>query len=378
MKNKIIEINYKKNDKTIFQDGKLNLGDITIFAGENNSGKTQIINVIEKALALNKENNVIKIPAEKVILENETKNTAKSDEFRKILENLISIKLGQETFSVKSEVDDIKTELPKIFKECRVENIELEVSKGNPTEEAYINACKEVYAKSIIEGITIKDLLNNKDGIELSEAGQGTERLVIVSLIRYLAKKQNNLNKISKEFLIIEEPEIFLHPKLKKNFNLSLKKLASDGVKIILTTHDPYFISLNEKEKIYQVFRDSNGFTEFNLYEKNKEIDNICHSEINYKIFDVPTSEYALLLYYEIKEKNKEKIKNTFELKDKRKVSLRDFRNQLSHPAEKLRDFDEKNENGSPIIKSDDIKSEDNMRRFIEACLKNIKTKNEK
>lgn len=363
----IKKIKITKNNKTILKDVEVELGNITIFAGENNSGKTQIINAIEEGLISDKKNSVIKIPAEKVILENEIKNTAKSDKFRQTLESLITIKLDAKTFLVSCGVDDIDKELPKLFNECNIENVELRVSKSSPKESSYIDACKEVYAKSIIESITIKDLLNKKEGIKLSEAGQGTERLVVVSLIRYLAEKKNDTEPKLQKYLIIEEPEIFLHPKLKRDFNNALKKLASDdGVKIILTTHDPYFISLNEEEKIYQVTRQNDGSTKFELCEINKKLDDICHSEINYQIFDVPTSEYALLLYYKLNESD---IRNIFELHDKRKVSLRDFRNQLSHPTDILSDFDEKDSKGFSIIKPEDIKLEDNLREFIKTCL---------
>ena len=365
-----MKISYKKNSKTITEDGDLELGSITIFAGENNSGKTQIIAEIEKSLTLDVKNNVIKIPAEKVILDNEVKNTAKSDEFRKTLENLISLELGQKAFSISSEVDDIETELPKIFSECNVENIELKVSKNKPKESDYVEVCKEVYAKNVIGGITIKDLLNKKDGIKLSEAGQGTERLVIVSLIRYLSKKKNISKQEPQDFLIIEEPEIFLHPRLKRDFNKSLKKLASDGIKVILTTHDPYFISLNEKEKIYHVSRQQDGSTKIQPCEINKKLDDVCHSEISYQVFNIPTLEYALLLYDKL---NTTSRKKTFSLINLKSVSLRDFRNQFSHPNESLVDFDEKDSFGKPVVNPRDIKEEGNLRKFIETCLVTIK-----
>lgn len=35
-----MKIYYKKNNKIISEDGEIELGDITIIAGENNSGKT--------------------------------------------------------------------------------------------------------------------------------------------------------------------------------------------------------------------------------------------------------------------------------------------------------------------------------------------------
>ncbi|MDD2935341.1 MAG: AAA family ATPase [Candidatus Pacebacteria bacterium] len=361
-----MEINLEKNKKTL-GDNKIELGDFTIFAGENNSGKTQIIDEIERQLKLNNSNSVIKISAEKVIFENEVKTGNKSDEFRTTLESLVSIAFDKGTLKIDSKVDDINERLPELFSECNVGNINLEVSKKDISGDLYLNACKEVWVKNIIDKIVIEDVLSSKKGIKLSEAGQGTERLVIVSLIRYLSEKKNSVK--SDNYLIIEEPEIFLHPKLKRDFNLALRKLSNDGVKVIITTHDPYFISLNQDEKIYRVFRNNeNPLTTIRLCDYDKKLKNTHHSEINYQIFDVPTFEYGLLLYYKLLDDNKN-VKTGFVLENKNEVSLRDFRNQCAHPAEMLNDFDFKNTDGTSVIRPDDIKIEDNIRYFIDACI---------
>jgi len=373
-----MKINLKKNNKTIVEDIEVELGNITVFAGENNSGKTQIINAIAEELKLDEDNKVVKIPAEKVILENETKNSSKSDEFRKTLEDLIFIKLEKNDIRIENGIEDIDKRLPELFYECNIDNIELKILKGEPEIKAYADACKEVYVKKIIESISIKDILNKKSDIKLSDAGQGTERLVIVSLIRYISEKQETSTEC-KKYLIIEEPEIFLHPKLKRNFNNSLKKLADNGVKIILTTHDPYFISLNEKEKIYRVYRgEEDGSTKLKLCGIERKLDNTYHSEINYQIFGVSTVEYALLLYSELDELGsklgRKIIEENFKLENSNIVSLRDFRNQLAHPFRKLMyGVDQKDENGNPVIQPEDVKSEINLEYFILACRDFIK-----
>lgn len=365
MNKKLEEIELEKNDKTL-NTQKIELDSFTIFAGENNSGKTQIIDEIERKLKL-KKYNIIKIPAEKVIFENEIKTGNKSDEFRATLEGLVSIIFSKNTLKIDSKIDDIDKRLPELFNECNVNNINLEVLKRDISVELYLNSCKEIWIKNIIDKIVIEDVLSNKKGIKLSEAGQGTERLVIVSLIRYLAEKKSD--REPNNYLIIEEPEIFLHPKLKKDFNLALRNLSKKGVKIIITTHDPYFISLNQDEKIYKVFRnDDNPLTTIKSCDCDKKLKNTHHSEINYHIFNVPTFEYGLLLYYDLKDNNKD-IKTGFALENQNKVSLKDFRHQFAHLNENLDSPDFKDKNGDPVIQPADINSEENIKRFIDACI---------
>lgn len=361
------KIKLEKNKKTLINK-EIELGNFTIFAGENNSGKTQIIDEIERQLKL-EENNIIKIPAEKVIFENEIKTGNKNDQFRKTLENLVSIAFGEDTLKIDSKISDINERLPQLFNEYNVSKINLEISTKDISEELYLDACKEVWVKNFIDKIVIEDVLSNKKGIKLSEAGQGTERLVIVSLVRYLAEKNSNIN--FDNYLIIEEPEIFLHPKLKKDFNLSLKKLSKNGVKIVITTHDPYFISLNETEIIYKVSRKrkrDGGITKIESCPNIKKLVNTNHSEINYHIFDVPTFEYGLLLYSELINNNKN-IKTVFKLENEKEVSIRDFRNQIAHPTEELDKTDCKDKKNKPIIQPKDIKPDENIKRFIEACI---------
>ena len=367
------ELKIKRNNKTILKDRDIKLEkNITIFAGENNSGKTQIVRAIQDSIG---EDKVIFIPADHVILENEIKTNTAKEPFLKNLEKLVSLELDDNNFKIENEINDIDKELPKVFKEYGVNDIDLEIKRGKVTKEEYAKECKNLYIKKIIDSISINDTLSNKEQIKLTDAGQGTERLVIVSLIRYLAEKIDKENEI--ECLIIEEPEIFLHPKLKKDFNISLLKL-SKKIKVILTTHDPYFITLNDTQGIYKVSRSlediketketknlKKGETKIELVEDKGELDYISHAEINYKIFELATVEYALQLYEEYMGKvKKEDIDKDVKIKEfqdskfvnieKKEIKLVDYRNDMAH--------------------QDYSANEEDLKRFIEKILKIKKT----
>lgn len=355
-----------QNEKTVNNPLVIHLGSFTLFAGENNSGKTQIITELGKHLA-SKNKNVVRIPAEKVLLANEVKTGTAKDEFRVNLEKLISLSVTDESFAIDDKIGDIELELPKLFQEYGVENIEVNVTKGAPTNDDYEKVCRELYIKKALDSITIHDTLSDAESISLEDAGQGAERLVIVSLIRYISDKISD--KASESYLIIEEPEIYLHPKLKRSFYEALKTI-SQGVKVVVTTHDPYFISLRGDEMVYKVSRDTDGNTMVEKMKENSGFLNDSNAEINYLIFGVPSFDYCLSLYSKIEAvlgpvKNAEHNKE-ISLNNKKVVTLRDFRNQIAHDV--VSDPDKKDGGDRVVIGLEDVRDEVNMRKFIEEC----------
>jgi len=92
---------------------------------------------------------------------------------------------------------------------------------------------------------------------ELTEKGHGIQRLALFSLLRTyntfdFGKKTNKSNII----IGIEEPEIYLHPPLKRaTYNL-LKEISEGNDQVVYTTHDSLFISVDNFDQI-RLFRKS-------------------------------------------------------------------------------------------------------------------------
>ncbi|WP_299673041.1 ATP-dependent endonuclease [uncultured Polaribacter sp.] len=86
---------------------------------------------------------------------------------------------------------------------------------------------------------------------ELTEKGHGIQRLALFSLLRTyntfdFGKKTNESNII----IGIEEPEIYLHPPLKRaTYNL-LKEISQGNDQVVYTTHDSLFISVDNFDEI--------------------------------------------------------------------------------------------------------------------------------
>ena len=354
----------KQTKSSITKDiGELELGDFTIFAGENNAGKTNLIRAIIGEIEKEKDANIIIIPAERVLPEAEIKTGAK-DPFKKAVTELLDVNFD-DIKSIKSLVEDIEQLLPVEFSKYNIKKTELSAKTNAITNDDYIKAIKDVYVKNLIDSITIKDCYCDKDGIKLSEVGQGTQRLIIASLLKYLGDKKGAKFSNKLTYIIFEEPEIYLHPKLKDTLYKTLHELVTDNdnIKVIITTHDPYFIELGRDLKIFRVFRnpEEDNSTWFKKIDDEKCLDYDSAAEINYLVFELPTQTYLLELYQSLqgeliyKDFDK-KLSETLEIDQDEKNKYNDsitfitkLRHDLAHP--KTQDsVDRFNERGKEAI----------------------------
>ena len=88
------------------------------------------------------------------------------------------------------------------------------------------------------------------------EMGSGTQSALAVALVRAYSEivKQSAA-------LMIEEPELFLHPHSCRFFNRSLQELAETGVQVFYSTHSPTFVDLGSFGNLYVVRRAVGGDT---------------------------------------------------------------------------------------------------------------------
>lgn len=92
---------------------------------------------------------------------------------------------------------------------------------------------------------------------ELTNKGNGIQRLALFSLLRTYNTFDFGKKSTERNIIIgIEEPEIYLHPPLKRaTYNL-LRSISSDKDQVIYTTHDSLFISVEYFDEI-RLFRKS-------------------------------------------------------------------------------------------------------------------------
>lgn len=295
---------------------KVELGDYTIFAGENNAGKTNIINAIKEHPDFS-EYKIIYIPAENNQPIDEIKTSARGADFYKLLENILKNVFDNKPFEdmigefdKSKDKEDFVAEVNETLKNMGVNKKEFDVKIP-------IESFKEEILIKLTKAFVV-DLYNTDiDEVELKNIGMGTQRLIVSALIQYYQK----INNEEKTLLIFEEPEIYLHPKLKKSLYEALIDISKKpDFKVIITTHDPYFIELGKEQIIYKVFRnvDDKDATDFNKIEDKGFLGYKSDSEINYKIFGIPSKAYFIELFQCLDKKIEGKLKsNGFSKMDK-------------------------------------------------------------
>lgn len=76
------------------------------------------------------------------------------------------------------------------------------------------------------------------------QMGTGAQRAIQMALIRLLADMRHGQARgIARRVLLIDEPELFLHPQAVRTVREALKTLSAGGFQVIFATHSPLMIS---------------------------------------------------------------------------------------------------------------------------------------
>ena len=187
----------------------------------------------------------------------------------------------------------------------------------------------------------------NLQSIPLSQLGAGYEMIFSLIYSYYLSKKGNK-----KLIVLVDEPELHLHPKLQSDFIELMLEFSKDS-QIILTTHSPLFIkqamsNSNVKVKILTKIENSVEVASPEL----AVLPYVSANEVNFIAFKLATEEYHNELYEQLKlikgedkrikqfdneyfvgEKNEEK--DSPWMGHQNEVSIHTFlRNQIHHQIE--------------------------------------------
>ncbi len=267
----IQEIQIISKNATIPAGYKLGLKKMTIINGANNSGKTNFMCALDdpKKVQFFDENsqliypNVVYVAADNIKpSENEARSSAKTTNLIKNFSKLFSnLKV-----EFKLEGHDRVVDLMK-----KVTNQTSNNLRDILDDETYrIN----IENSELDEAVIIQSLIKNIDSYEgeekrkLDELGQGTQRMIIVSILKaYIDVLTEEGTDTDRPVLIlIEEPEIYLHPRWKRALNSVLQRIVKlPNHQIIISTHDPYFVFKNFVENDVRVVfftKNTDGMTE--------------------------------------------------------------------------------------------------------------------
>lgn len=118
-----------------------------------------------------------------------------------------------------------------------------------------------------------------------------------------------NSNTKNKPIIIIENPEIYLHPKAQKKL-VEFLLFISDFAQMIIETHSDHILKAsienkNNKDKIF-VFNLTNGITKKKeMTHRNFKTNPISYAEVQYCAFDIITPELHIQLYSQLHAQSK-------------------------------------------------------------------------
>ena len=123
--------------------------------------------------------------------------------------------------------------------QARPMELNLSLNGGGNINEALANGLADIdNLKSV--SITLED--GNENSLETK--GSGAQRLVFISLMQYIA------NNGDRNILWgIDEPEVFLQPKLQKKLNSVFNRISQKS-QLIITTHSQHFINTERCENV--------------------------------------------------------------------------------------------------------------------------------
>lgn len=114
----------------------------------------------------------------------------------------------------------------------------------------------------LIKAGTLKVFEGQGRDRDFSSYGHGAQRSIQMALVQYLAeiKRQNN-QQISTTLLLIDEPELYLHPFAIEQVREALIALSQNGYQVIISTHSAQMITAESAEKTLLIRKDENTGT---------------------------------------------------------------------------------------------------------------------
>ncbi len=96
---------------------------------------------------------------------------------------------------------------------------------------------------------------------DFDEVGAGTQRGIQMALVQMLGKRRTPVGAAQRLLLLIDEPELFMHPQAIRRIRQTLKGLSAQGFQVVFTTHSPEMLSRDTTQQTVIVRRDAGAGT---------------------------------------------------------------------------------------------------------------------
>ncbi len=110
------------------------------------------------------------------------------------------------------------------------------------------------------DGGTIRVYENGNEGRDCSAYGHGAQRAIQMALIRHLADiKSSDSDPSPTTLLLIDEPELYLHPFAIEQTREALKTLSKKGYQVLFSTHSPQMITAKDAQNTLLIRKESHS-----------------------------------------------------------------------------------------------------------------------
>lgn len=192
-----------------------------------------------------------------------------TDEINKTVSDIYSDAIDKSSKDRKERIDQINTDIQTIMNELKETTDTLLDSVSNDVSGVLNSLFTEQglelqISGGEVTGFSIKDFIKNSDTkitvksysrrepMLLSEQGTGVQRMSLIYTIQKIIEK--GLGNLGDRMLLVDEPEAFLHPEAVRGLSASLYKIG-DSMPIIITTHSPILINLENNHTVIDVFK---------------------------------------------------------------------------------------------------------------------------
>lgn len=243
------------------------------------------------------------------------------------------------------EIDEIKSTIAGLTSSVPINNLQEKLSELVTEHINKVWPEHPIKVKFQISSNKIS-LLIEDEGVKfkVKTTGQRSDGFrQFVSFLLTLSVENYN-GELENTILLIDEPEVHLHPPAQINLLSELIEITSNKRNniVFFATHSNYLIDKKNLDRCYQVIKEDNHKTILNKIEKTTS----TYAEVNYEVFNIPTTDYHNELYGYLEDVDKAKL-NALEKDRKWKnasrggaeedVSLsRYIRHSIHHPENDL------------------------------------------
>jgi len=177
---------------------------------------------------------------------------------------------------------------------------------------AFDNFFEKLKYEKVVDNNNEKTILFNKNGktISIDKLSTGEKQIVFRGI--YLLKNNKKLNGAA---IMIDEPELSMHPKWQKNILKYYKDLftenSNQNAQLFIATHSEYVLEealANKDKNLVIVLNDVGGVIQAKRIDAPSVLPSITSAETNYLAFDIVSNDYHIELYGWLQQKE---TKNT-------------------------------------------------------------------